>query len=629
MKTCTGKPGENKGQPAANTVAQGQRYSGTAIQLIDNRPETSRMQHQQQMVNSSARVKQSGVYQAMADNYTSATAQQKVIQRKIGHGGVLYRGWKVVDRSGNKFEIVNDHIFLGRLKYVLEDEGGSQKWVDFEDDNYELDGKYKGIEEFTDWQLLQTGSKRKRLSDPRGAADKNTEEGNTAVVKKKRTKTSLKFVIARRDGSARTNTTFSDKTLAIQVLTEECGLGKKLATSLIQKKDWSYPTMRSLMEILQEMGTLQPGLGEGAKLWRDKQKVGRYEVETTQNGSQLAQIVGCHLMEYQETNSGTQGPRQKNDLSRQKQLDLSEAILQLPAEQAPEHTLGLGLEDHVKLFPALFDVKFEDNENKLFSKTAGSLTFKLYQSAIKARNQQYDHTDTLTDAARKDRKIKLKRELARKKFEVDSLDKFKKKDEDYLHTYLGLKDTESDNSLDEAEEWESPFTVEKVGKWTLKEFYAQVYKQNVYSGVLLKESAAKLAELDVLESKPQQRPVREKASNSRRRRRRVQSRVKAVNDVLLQVMRDLNINVVKLYERLSQWQNKKKALDSIKTTDKDNLQEITELKASLNEYMQMKLSDLQPLDYPPPLQGIGEKKFEELGWVKPAVKKKVRTKTNL
>lgn len=107
----------------------------------------------------------------------------------------------------------------------------------------------------------------------------------------------------------------------------------------------------------------------------------------------------------------------------------------------------------------------------------------------------------------------------------------------------------------------------------------------------------------------------------------MQSRVKAVNDVLLQVMRDLNINVVKLYERLSQWQHKKKALDSIKTTDKDNLQEIAELKASLNEYIQMKLSDQQKLNYPTPLPGVGEKKLQELGWVKPAVKKKSRTKT--
>lgn len=71
-----------------------------------------------------------------------------------------------------------------------------------------------------------------------------------------------------------------------------------------------------------------------------------------------------------------------------------------------------------------------------------------------------------------------------------------------------------------------------------------------------------------------------------------------------------------------QWKVKTKALASIQTDDADKKQKVAELQSSLNEFITMKLTDMKVNGYPPPLDRVGDKKFEELGAVKAAPKKK-------
>jgi|GEM_PF-1660876 len=594
------KPRNNNYQPAAYRPAQS---------IVHNSAAAKQFNAYQEMANNMPQVKQLRTYQAMADRYTSSMAKP-VIQRAIGAGGEKLHGKKVVDAKDNLYVIDGHRETRTALKYNLKYLKNKYIWVDAWDDDYDLYNK-EVMEEEPKEQPERSSKKRARSSD-------------TKEPPKKKRRKSIKFTVARRDKGPRTRTTFTNSKEAIKVLMEE-GLSKKLATSLVAKDDWSYPTMRSLMETLQEQGILQPGLQEGANLWTQHQEVGEYKVETTDTGSQLAQIVGCHLLEYQETNNGTMGPRQKKETSRKKQLSFSKEILKLPPQQVTEHSLGLGLPPFVNLFPGMFDTKYEDNEHKVFSKTAGALTFKLFQKALKERDQQFGHEDTLNDQSRKDRKDTVKRVLREQQFDVDQLDRFKDEKVDYLKTYMGIKDTDSDDSFDETEGWESPYTIQKVRQWTLREFYDNVYKQNVYSGVLLKDTASKLAELDVLElqSKPGPKSTTgKKLTRTRSRRRRVQSRVGQVNESLRSIMQALDIDIVKAYTRVKQWKTKSSMLASIKTDDQQKALRIAKYQQSLDDFISMKLVDMKKKDYPAPLDGVGEKTLEDMGAVKPAKKRR-------
>lgn len=492
-----------------------------------------------------------------------------VVQRQIGAGGMLLEGRLVVDAAGTKYEIVGQQTFLGHLEYELQTAGGSSFFVRADDDNFHLYQGYEGVLGF----------------------DGREQE-----------RTPIEFTISRRDNGPRTNTVFSDPTRAKQILVTQCDVPQQMADTLIDKADWSYPMVRSLMALLSKDGTLQPGLDEGARLWQEAQPEKVYTIQTTGVGSQLAQLVGCHLMEYQETNNGTQGPRQSKEESRKNQLKLTRAILSLPEDQVAKHAIGLEQPPFVNQFPAPFDIKFDGGP--LFGRNAGTSTFKVYQSAIKKRSLDFDHRDTLQDAARKNRKTAMKSALADTKFNVDTM-ALLQPDEDFLRSQYGLKDTESDNSMDEDEGWESPLTKEAIGTWTLEQFHEFLFKHNVHSGVLFKEYASKQAELDILAMQPPQRYDSGKLSASRNRRGRVQSRVKRANDALLSVMRSLGINVTFVYTRLKQWQDKSNLLKS-KNSTKAN-----EYKQALQQYGQKSLLTLQQEGYPPPLEGVADKTIEQ------------------
>lgn len=456
----------------------------------------------------------------------------------------------------------------------------------------------------------KTSTSKKESTPPKEKKNTRTSAKKREEQKKKKRRNSIKFSVARRDKGARTNTTFNNSSQAKEILMDECELPQDLVTSLVEKKDWSYPTMQQLMTELQKQGTLQPGLQEGVNLWKDSQPSFNYTIETTDKGSPLAQIVGCHLMEYQETNNGTQGVRQRKDKSRKKQLELSTAILSLPEDQAPKHSLGIGLPEHVRLFPPMFDVKFEDNKKKFFAKTAGAKTFKIYQNALSKMNPQYTIDDTLVDQARKDRRTQIKDTLEGTTFDVD-----RNKDletEDYFKSELGLKDTESDNSMEEDEDWKFRYTPQKVGKWTLQKLFDYVFKHNVFSGVLYKDTGAKLAELDILENKTKDVKELKRIKKSRKRRTGVQSRVKQANDELLKTMETLGVNTVLLYQRLQQWKAKKKILDTATTTNGEKKKKIAAHKKTLKTFMEMTLKKFQEDGYPPPLEGIGNGTLKSL-----------------
>lgn len=496
--------------------------------------------------------------------------EHAVVQRQIGAGGMLLQGRLVVDRAGTKYEIVGHHSFRGRLEYTLQTSGGSSFSVRADDDNFNLYAGYEGVLGF----------------------DGREQE-----------RSPIEFTISRRHDGPRTKTVFSDPARAKQILVTQCDVPQSMADSLIDKADWSYPTVRSLMELLSKDGTLQPGLDEGARLWEEAQPEKVYTIQTTGVGSQLAQLVGCHLMEFQETNNGTQGPRQSKEESRQNQLELTRAILSLPEDQVAKHAIGLGQPPHVSHFPAPFDIKFEGGP--LFGRNAGTSTFKVYQSAIKKRDLQFDHTDTLENAARKNRKIAMRSALDETEFNVDKKKLLQQPDEDFLRAQFGLKDTESDNSMDEDEAWESPLTRDLIGAWTLEQLHEFLFKHNVYSGVLFKDYASKLAELDILAMQPPHTYDSGKLSASKARRSRVQTRVRRANDALSATLQSLGINVKLVYTRLKQWRDKS---DLLASKDSEQAQQY---ELALEQYGRKSLLTLQQEGYPAPLDKVGEKTLEQ------------------
>ena len=501
--------------------------------------------------------------QAKAQPVTRAYGDE-IVQRQIGAGETLLYGRLVVDRLGRKYEIVGHQVFLGRLEYKLASSGGSTHFVRADDADYELYNAYEGVLGF----------------DGREQA-----------------RTPLEVTIRRRDGGPRTRTIFSNEALAKRVLVNECGVPEEVVDDLISKSDWSYPKVKELMALLSEEGTLQPGLDEGARLWLEEQPATEYTIVTTSSGSQLAQLVGCHLMEYQETNNGTQGPRQGNDESRQKQLELTRSILGLPDEQVALHAIGLGMPKPLDMFPASFDVKFEGGG--IFSQPAGTSTFKIYQSSISNRDQRFDHTHTLDDDARTDRRDSVKRALADTAFGLDQV--MPMEDVDFTRTYLGVKDTDSDHSMDEDEDWVEPLTIKQVGSWTLNQFHEFVYKHNVHSAVLLKEYAAKQAELDILDDRMSASSSRTALNASRRRRKRVQNQIERSIASLWNIMEALNINVNFVYTRRQQWLKKTEVVAPRTSAAAQ------EYKRTLKAYSEKSLLTLHGEGYPPPLNGIGIK----------------------
>ena len=496
--------------------------------------------------------------------------ERAVVQRRIGDGGSLLQGRMVVDAFGRKYEIVGHQMFQNRLEYKLQTEGGSTRLVRADDDAYQLYAGYKGVFGF----------------------DGREQE-----------RTPIEFTIKRRDGGPRTTTVFANVVQATAILVKQCDVPAETAKQLIATSDWSYPMVRHLIQILSTDGTLQPGLDEGGRLWEEAQPEKVYTIRTTGIGSQLAQLVGCHLMEFQETNNGTQGPKQSKDVSRQQQLELTRAILALPADQVAKHAIGLGQPQYVKQFPAPFDIKFEGDP--LFGRNAGTSTFKIYQSAIKMRDTDFDHTDTLLGDARQDRKLATRAALAKTEFNVDQMELSAKPDEDFIHSHLGLKDTDSDYSMEEDDDWKPPLTMEVVGTWTLEQLHEYVFKHNVYSGVLFKDYAAKLAELDILETETPHTYEKGTLSTTRERRQGVQEQVQRADLALWNIMQALQINVVTLYTRLSQWKEK-----SALVASKNSIQ-AQAYKRSLQEYSRKRLAVLRDEGYPPPLDGIGQKTLEK------------------
>ena len=489
-----------------------------------------------------------------------------VVQRQIGDGEWLLNGRMVVHVSGKKFEIVGHETFLGRLYYKLEDSGGSTHLARADDDNYNLFTGYEGVFGF---------------------------EG------REQSRTSIEFTVYRRDGGPRTRTQFADPAAAVEILVNQCDVPRADAEDLITKSDWSYPVVRRLMRLLEQESLLQPGLSEGARLWEEAQPDRVYTIRTTGVGSQLAQLVGCHLMEYQETNNGTQGPRQSKHESRQTQLEFTRAILSLPEYQVATHAIGLGQPPHLSQFPAPFDIKFEGGP--LFGRNAGTSTFKIYQSSLAARDQGFDYTDTLDDDARRERRTTTRAALASTSFNADTKDIPGLEDDDFIQSQFGLKDTESDHSMDEDEEWEPPLTTTTVSSWTLEQLYEFIYKHNVYSGVLFKEYAAKQAELDILETKPHGTFDRDALLASRYRRRRVQLRIAKADDALLDTLRRLDIpDAGSVTRRLLQWRKKTQMVAAKTSRRARRYQE------ALRLYGQKSLLTLRSEGYPPPLNGIGD-----------------------
>ena len=521
---------------------------------------------------------------------TKVTNKPAVIQCAIGLGGILNYGKLVFDQTGKRYEILSSLEFLGKLQYKLGDEDGNELYVAADDDKYRLDTEYKGVMGFTgldnphDEGLLPQGKNKRKMAD----WDSDEEEDGHLAKKRKAVYSPISFSVARRDGSARTNTTFAYPQKAIQVLTQECYLNEDLAKAIVEKKDWSYPTLAKLMAIPQQNGTLQPGLSVGKNLWTRQQPTKKYDVTTSPHCDPLAQIVGCHLMEYQETNNGTQGPRQQLDRSRKQQLEFSKAILDLPSEQAASHSLGMDMPQHARLFPAMFDVKFEDSANKGFLKTAGTVTYKAFQSSLKKRKQTYTYNDTLLDKARKDRREQMKTALSDTAFDVDTMDIFKSANENFLQNQFGIKDTDSDHSQEEEEDWEFPYTEKQVAGWTLNEFCQFIFKHNVYSGVMLKENSAKLAELEIKEQSIETAMELDQIEKSRDRRKGVQNRIIQTNDTWQRIMKSLGINVNLVYSRINEW---KKEYNGDKKIGRAK-------KKVLNKYIKMTLSQLKSQEYP-------------------------------
>lgn len=578
-------------------------------------PQVQRQARLLAQMNESPRVRAQVQLQAMLDNRSrrmatprhGATAARDCnapVQRQIGDGGILNLGREAFHISGRRLKITGSTIFLGELHYTVEDSGGSSRLAKWSDPHFSLDGVFP-------------------------------------------TRTPISFRVARREtgrggktGGPRTNTYFLDTDAAMKTLIIECGVPENVAREMSGKHDWSYPDMQSLMTFLQSTDSVQPGFNEGVRLWQEAQPSFKYSIQTTARGSQLAQIVGCHMMEYQETNNATQGPITGQDMSRKKQLEFSEAISRLPPEQVPLHTLGIGAGRYTGMFPAMFDVKYEEPGQKSFTKPASGKTFKTFQSAILAREEEFDYQDTLDPEARADRKEALTRTLEAENFKFDRLMRRKARrekkerekeqksgkkktvayDDDYameedvetpqnfLADEFGITGDDSDASLEADEDWEFPRTVESVGDWTLQEFYQYVYKTNVYSGVISKEYSAKLAELDIMSSNPLMEfdtATMQDIDVASHRRQGVQDRVDSFNTGLSQLLGQLGIDVGRIYKLTTEWKNKKEILDNRPKGKKSANRIARDRKKALREYSKKPLLTLKAEGYPLPLPGLG------------------------
>jgi hypothetical protein len=77
MNTHADKPSENKSQKVAGSLPKLKTNTKSTLQLTDNRPETVAQEKLQEAITTNPQVKQLQVYQAMADNFASQTAQRK------------------------------------------------------------------------------------------------------------------------------------------------------------------------------------------------------------------------------------------------------------------------------------------------------------------------------------------------------------------------------------------------------------------------------------------------------------------------------------------------------------------------------------------------------------------------
>lgn len=77
MDTHADRSSENKSKAAANSLPKLQSNVESSIQFVDNRPEAIEQRALQTSINDSLRIKQLRTYQAMADNFTSQTAQRE------------------------------------------------------------------------------------------------------------------------------------------------------------------------------------------------------------------------------------------------------------------------------------------------------------------------------------------------------------------------------------------------------------------------------------------------------------------------------------------------------------------------------------------------------------------------
>lgn len=100
------KPKENKSRAVANSVGL-KIDRGVSLQFVDNRELSN-----------------------FSDN--------RAIQRAIGEGGLLLNGHIVKDTNDKKYKIISQIEWQGKLQYKLQDEGGNEFFVDYDDEKYDL-----------------------------------------------------------------------------------------------------------------------------------------------------------------------------------------------------------------------------------------------------------------------------------------------------------------------------------------------------------------------------------------------------------------------------------------------------------------------------------------------------------
>lgn len=515
-------------------------------------------------------------------------------QASIGNGGLLLRGRIVRGPNSEKYEIIHHFEFNGKINYRLATvEEGDEITVLEDDPRYQLDKGYTGV-------MGMTGFREEKQKE------KEEEEEEY---------TPIEFHVARRAQKGRTVTTFKDTPKAIRVLQTECNLSKQDAEGLVDRKDWTYPMLRHLMTVLSQNGQLQPGLQEGVRLWEAAQSgikklriaERQYTIRTTRNGSPLAQIVGCHYMEYLETNFASQGPRVSKDPTRMKEQQFLKAMLEMPEDQVNIHVAGIGQPHFVGLYPAPMDIRYVDNTQQVHSDGAGAKIYKTYQEAQKKRKAGFGYQHTLDNLNRKDRKTALHDTVKSQHFNVDQLEKFHGQGEDFLQKQIGIRETESDNSVEEVSDWESPLDEQEILSWTLKEFAEFVFKHNVYSGVYVKEANAKMAELAILTNATPNPKTQKKITRSRKRRQGVQSRVQTANQALYSIMGRLGTSTTDMCRKLDQWKDKSSLLASLTPESKEGIRIKAEWEADLKAYYGQTISELKRQGYPPPLEKIAEK----------------------